>query len=336
MLLDEEVDGEEISSDEEEHTKEVKSQDKVKEIDAITELPPLPTPNVKVSPPKFVNKETLSTRKGRPPKAMIAPPPERLVSEDEKYKAIVSKVSTLGHCDQVEINRSEIILQNSMNCSDSFEGKNIGEPQVTPIIMDSNLLDPKFTHRNPPLKIRSGVPVNSSGRRSPALASPTNESQFFPKSPSSGMVQSPPDRSQYSLPPQRTMIPLQPQSLINPMVSQLPSVKSEAFVNEDDGDDLDEEDLIDDVEEEDEDSEEDVLEEGEIPKKVARRMAREEERQQRIDEKRIAEQLKTTKSSLSGTASLLQVSPGSAQPPTGILSDPKHIPTTQPSQPLLR
>lgn len=336
MFLDEDVDGEEMSSDEEEHTKEVKNQDKIKEIDAITEIPSLPIAKVKVSPPKLVNKELLSTRRGRPPKAMIAPPPERLVSEDEKYKAIVSKVSTLGHGDQVEINRSEINLQTPMNFSESFEGKNIGEPQVTPIIMDSSLLDPKFTHRNPPIKIRSGVPVNASGRRSPALASPTNETQFFPKSPSSGMVQSPPDRSQYSLPLQRTMIPLQPQSSINPMVSQLSSVKSEAFVNEDDGDDLDEEDLIDDVEEEDEDSEDDVLEEGEIPKKVARRMAREEERQQRLEEKRVTEQLKTTKSSLSGTASLLQVSPGSVQPPTGILSEQKHIPTTQPSQPLLR
>lgn len=332
MFIDEEDgEGEEISSDEEENTLEVKNKEKGNEEVANTEVSLHQTPHpIKVSPLKTINKEQVHQRRGRPPKAMIAPPPERLVNEDEKYKAIVSKVSTLGHGDQVDINKTEINLP--INCSEPFEAKNVGDTmfQVTPIKMDSNLLDPKFIHRSPPIKIRSGVPVNASGRRSPALVSPTNETQFFPKSPSSVMVQSPPDRSQYHLPLSRTVIPLKPQSSIKPLPSHLLNVKPEDFG---DGDELDEEDLVDDLEEEDDDSEEDdVLEEGEIPKKMARRMAREEERQQRLEDKRVAELLQKTKLSQGGTANPVSSHP----PPTGVLSEQKPIPTTQPSQPLLR
>lgn len=274
--------------------------DKKGEITPI-KLPPKPvmlheTLPIKTSPP-LNNLPKEKPRRGRPPKAMIAPPPERLITEDDQYKAIVSKVSTLGHSESLGVNSMNI------NLPQHFPGP------VTPIKIQNSSFDPKLIKRSPPIKIRSGVPVNASGRRSPVMHSPTNESPFFP-------VKSPPLANSESLGPlQKPMQSITARKSINPQMNI--NVKSENVIE--DEDDLDDEDLMDDIEEDEDEeySDDEILEEGEIPKKVAKRMERME---QKLEEKRL-ERLK------------MKGQQGQNNPAAAV--EPKP-PTNQPAQPLLR
>ncbi|XP_054265794.1 remodeling and spacing factor 1-like isoform X1 [Macrosteles quadrilineatus] len=349
----EEKSSEEDNDESEEDDKELKNQDKIiqnKEsenhlkTDEKEVAKPLNIPSNNVSPPKVtapkvtppkvapakaVNKGKPPGRRGRPPKAMIAPPPERLISEDEQYKAVVSKVATIGH------NMSDISVAKAVNVSDYpqkfSETKDFMEPPqpVTPIKIPNSSFDPKLVKRNPPIKIRSGVPVNA-GVKSPTLGSPTSDmSMFSVKSPNSGSLSSPPDGSQLQM--QRNIMPLNSTTARKSINVPLTNVKTEVRGDEED---LDDEDLMDEIEEEEEeededDSEDDVLEEGEIPKKVARRMARMEEK---LEKRKMAKQMEKLKSVQTGAVTIQSVSPGAAQPAT----DQKPTPTTQPTQPLLR
>lgn len=283
--------------------------DKKGEITPI-KLPPKPimlaeTLPIKRTPP-LNNMPKEKPRRGRPPKAMIAPPPERLITEDDQYKAIVSKVATLGHTENLGVK--------TVNINQFPESVH----PVTPIKVQNSSFDPKFIKRSPPIKIRSGVPVNASGRRSPAMLSPTNESPFFPsKSPPMSNSESPSGL-------QKPMRPDLSQSIsarksINPQMTV--NVKSENVIE--DEDELEDEDLMDDIEEdedEEEYSEDEVLEEGEIPKKVAKRMERLE---QKLEEKRL-ERLK-----MKGQ----QGQNVMTNNPADVEAKP---PSTQPAQPLLR
>uniref|UniRef100_A0A1B6FH68 PHD-type domain-containing protein n=1 Tax=Cuerna arida TaxID=1464854 RepID=A0A1B6FH68_9HEMI len=361
FVADKEVDKDESrsSSDEEESLddeenekssedeKEVNVKEPVKvneeegqELKPKSDVLPIKSPPIKPSPPKIVNKEKpvgVPGRRGRPPKAMIAPPPERLISEDEQYKAIVSKVPTIEHT--TDRTNSEVnIAMPGNNINDHADPAHLLTSKKIP----NSVIDSKFINRSPPLKIRSGVPVNAVGRKSPTLVSPSSEPSFFPvRSPNSGPIGSPPEtKFQYPLKMQRTLVPFQggPQQFGSTRKSvNLPqgTIKIES-TNEEELDELDDEDLMDDIEEEEEededDSDDDVLEEGEIPKKVARRMARMEERLQKLEDKKLAKQIKTVQTSVT----IQPVSPGSAQTPAGNTPSDQKPPTTQPTQPLLR
>ncbi|XP_046673093.1 remodeling and spacing factor 1-like isoform X2 [Homalodisca vitripennis] len=343
---EESLDDEEIEkSSEDEKEIKVKETEKVNEEEGLEPKPksdvlPMKSSPIKPSPPKIVNKEKpvgVPGRRGRPPKAMIAPPPERLISEDEQYKAIVSKVPTIEHTDKTN---SEVnIAMPGNNINDHTDPAHLLISKKIP----NSSIDSKFMNRSPPLKIRSGVPVNAVGRKSPTLVTPSSEPSFFPvRSPNSGPIGSPPEaKFQYPLKMQRTLVPFQggPQQFGSTRKSvNLPqgNIKIENIPNEEELDELDDEDLMDDIEEEEEededDSDDDVLEEGEIPKKVARRMARMEERLQKMEDKKLAKQIKTVQPSVT----IQPVSPGSAQTPAGNTPSDQKPPTTQPTQPLLR
>lgn len=262
--------------------------------------------------------------------AMIAPPPERLISEDEQYKAIVSKVSTVSHSESDSKFPKPVTYNEHSNSS--TESKDFTEypHNLAPIKIHNMPLDSKLIKRSPPIKIRSGVPVNAIGRRSP-LGSPTNDVAFFPNKPlNPEPVNSLPKKSLIQTQPQKNlgMIQASAQQFVTTRKSIEPIIKSEKLTNED-VDTLEEEDYMDDIEEEEDDeeddSEDDILEEGEIPKKVARRMARMEEKMLRQQEEK-KNQTKTVKS----VQSAPPLSPGAAQLPTTSASEQK------PTQPLLR
>lgn len=249
-------------------------------------------------------------------KAMIAPPPERLVSEDEQYKAIVSKVPAITQAESSlqESNTKSTKPIYISDHSNSSEFADIGDHphNLTPITIPpiSSSMDTKFTTRSPPIKIRSGVPVNANARSplgSDVSLIPINTINHEP-------IKSPPPQPEKGLGITQAKV----QQFLSTTKHLDPTLKLEKSRNEDIDIKEEDEDYLEDIEEEEEDDDEDdseaeFLEEGEIPKKVAKRMARIEEQMEKRARRNTTDEQAVT------------ANPAISQPPTSSGTEQKPL-----------
>lgn len=269
------------------------------------------------------------------PKYMIVPPPTPLMQDDSFGSTKISTIPTpvvragsnlksnkftIGQPHEIkkEINESEQFVVNYVNKPQ----KQLETDERPPTLAISPALESKLANRNPPIKIRLGVPVNA-GRKSPTGVNPNAEHS---EKNISGPV------SKVSTKPT--------QSIIKPELRR--RIISDEEITDDDEEDYD--DLLEEEEEEEEDDDvidEETLEEGEIPRRIAAQMKRVEEQLRKLNERDVKLKDIKTEGGINSQAS---------NPPQGVsnpppvssgssvtkLPDQKPPVTSQPTTPLLR